>query len=198
MALRVLAAAALSAVLMFFWGFIYWGPVLNMTARLMSPLPTEVELDIMAPMRAAQLPDGMYVYPGPLADMSDEEAKDAWTKKIEIGPIMHLAYHADGVSPMEPMMYLKGLVHVFVIALLAGILLAMVVHTLPSYASRAGLLILVTLIAALWTNVGNVIWWGHTPAYVAGQIAYELGAGLLMSLATAALVRPRAAVAAQV
>jgi hypothetical protein len=196
MAVRVIGAAALSALLMFFWGFVYWGPVLNMTARLMTPLPTEVELDILAPMRAAQLPDGMYVYPGPLADMSDEEAKDAWTKKIEIGPILHMAYHQEGVSPMEPIMYVKGLVHVFVIALLAAILLAMIVHTLPSYASRLGVLLLVSLIAAIWTNVGNVIWWAHTPAYCAGQIAYDLGAGLLMSLATAAIVRPPAALKA--
>jgi hypothetical protein len=106
---------------------------------------------------------------------------------------MHMAYHSEGVSPMEPMMFVKGLVHVFVIALLAAILLAMVVHALPSFASRVGLLFLVTLIAALWTNVGNVIWWGHTPGYAAGQVAYELGAGLLLSLATAAIVKPRAA-----
>jgi hypothetical protein len=195
MAVRVLAAAALSALLMFVWGFVFWGPVLNMTARLMTPLPTEVELDLLAPMRAAKLSDGMYVYPGPLADMSNEEAKDAWTKKIEIGPILHMAYHSEGVSPTEPMMYVKGLMHVFVIALLAAMLMVMVVHTLPSYASRVGFLFVVSLIAAIWTNVGNVIWWGHTPGYAAGQIAYDLGAGLLMALATAAIVRTPSPVA---
>jgi hypothetical protein len=82
-----------------------------------------------------------------------------------------------------------------VIALLSAVLLAMVVHTLPSYASRVGLLTLASLIAALWTNVGNAVWWGHTPAYASGQVVYTLVAGLLMALATAALVRPSPAAA---
>ena len=68
----------------------------------------------------------------------------------------------------------------------------MVAHALPSYASRVGVLLLVSLIAALWTNLGDVIWWFHTPQYAAGQIVYTVVAGLLMALATAAIVKPRA------
>ena len=195
MAVRVILAAVLSAVLMFFWGFVFWGPVLNMTARLMSPLPEDVELDVIAPLRAAQTPDGMYVYPGALKDMNDAAAKDAWEKKLAEGPVLHMAYHQAGVSPMDPVMFAKGLTHSFVIALLSGGLLAMVAHALPSYASRVGVLLLASLIAALWTNVGNVIWWFHTPQYAAGQIAYTVVAGLLMALATAAIIKPRRVVA---
>jgi hypothetical protein len=190
MAVRVSFAAALSAVLMFFWGFVFWGPVLNMTAKLMSPLAEGVELDVIAPLRGAQTPDGMYVYPGPLKDQGDQAAVDAWTKKIEAGPIMHLAYRQHGVSPMDPMMFAKGFGHCFLIALLSGGLLAMVAQTLPSYASRIGVLLLVSLIAALWTNLSDVIWWFHTPQYAAGQIVYTVIAGLLMALVTAAIVRP--------
>jgi hypothetical protein len=190
MAMRVLAAAALSAVLMFVWGFVFWGPVLSMTAKLMSPLPAEAELDVIAPLRATNVPDGMYVYPGPVADMSDEEATAAWKKKIKDGPVLHMAYHQQGVSPMDPIMFAKGLAHSFVLSLLSAILLALVVHTLPSYASRVGVLLLVSVIAAIWTNVGDVIWWFHTPKYAAGQIAYAVVSGLLMALATAAIVRP--------
>ena len=58
----------------------------------------------------------------------------------------------------------------------------MVAHALPSYASRVGVLLLVSLIAALWTNLGDVIWWFHTPQYAAGQIVYTVVAGLLMAL----------------
>jgi hypothetical protein len=194
MAIRIVAAAFLSAILMFFWGFVYWGPVLNATQRIMAPLPAEVELDLLAPLRAVELPDGMYVRPGPLKDQNDDEAVAQWEAKIKEGPILHMAYHAGGVSPMDPMMMAKGFAHSFVIALLAGILLATVVHALPGFASRVGVLVLVTLIAALWTNVANVIWWFDTPKYAAGQIIYELVAGVLMALATAAIVRPRAAV----
>jgi hypothetical protein len=191
MALRVIAAAALSAVLMFFWGFVYWGPVLNMTTRLMDTLPEDTELDVVAPLRASNTPDGMYVYPGPLADMNDEAAKQAWEKKLAEGPVFHMAFHQAGVSPMDPVMFAKGLAHSFVISLLSAVLLATVVHGLPTYASRVGVLLLVAVIAAIWTNVGSAIWWFHPVDYAAGQIAYELGGGLLMALATAAIIKPR-------
>lgn len=190
MALRVVTAAATSAVLMFLWGFVFWGPVINATARLTAPLPPEAELDVIAPLRAADAPDGMYLYPGAVSDMRDEAAVNAWTNQVEEGPILHMAYRRQGVSPMDPAMFAQGLAHNFVISLLAAMLLAMVAHTLPSFASRAGLLALVSVIAALWTNVGSVIWWFHPPAYAAGQILYTVVGGLLMALATAAIVRP--------
>jgi hypothetical protein len=191
MAVRALAAAAISAVLMFLWGFVYWGPVLNMTARLMQPLPPDREMDILAPMRAGEMPTGMYVYPGPVTNKHDETAQAEWERKVQDGPIFHMAYSRRGTSPMDPMMFAKGLLHSFAIALLSAGLLAMVVHALPSYASRVGFLLLVSVIAAIWTNVASAIWWFHTPAYAAGQMAYELGAGVAMALVTAAIVKPR-------
>ncbi len=191
MAVRVVTAAILSAILMFFWGFVFWGPVLNMTAKLMSPLAENVELDVIAPLRGAQTPDGMYVYPGPLKDQGDKAAEEAWMKQVEAGPLMRLAYRQQGFSPTDPTLYAKGFGHSFLIALLSAGLLAMVAHALPSYASRVGVLLLVSVIAALWTNLGDVIWWFHSPRYAAGQIVYTVVAGLLMALATAAIVRPR-------
>jgi hypothetical protein len=103
---------------------------------------------------------------------------------------MHMAYHRSGVSPMDPKMFAMGFGHGFVICLLAAILLATVVQGLPTYASRVGVLLLVTLIAALWTNVASVIWWFHPVEYAAGQIVYHVVGGLLMALATAAIIRP--------
>jgi hypothetical protein len=196
MARRVVLAAVASAVLMFFWGFVYWGPVLNMTSRLMDTLPEDAELDVVAPLRAGNIPDGMYVYPGPLADMNDETAKKAWEKKLAEGPGFHMAYRRGGLSPMDPAMFAKGLAHNFVIALLSATLLATVVHGLPTYASRVGVLLLVALIASIWTNIGSVIWWFHPIDYAAGQIAYEVVGGLLMALVAAAIIKPREMTAA--
>jgi hypothetical protein len=189
MAVRVVVAAVISAVLMFAWGFVFWGPVLSMTAKLVSPLPAGAELDVVAPLRAARVLDGMYAYPGPLADMSDEAAAEAWEKKLHEGPLFQMAYRSEGVSPMDPTMFAKSLAHSFVIALLSGLLLTMVLHALPSYASRVGFLAMVSVIAAFWTNGSNVIWWFHSSEYAAGSMAYEFVAGLLMALATAAIVR---------
>jgi hypothetical protein len=190
MALRIFGAAVLSALAMFFWGFVYWGPALNMTARLMRPLPADAELDVLAPLRAAETPSGMYVYPGPMAAVGDKAAQTEWEKKLTEGPVMHMAYHSGGSSPMDPVMLAKGFVHGFVVALIAAGLLATVVEALPSYGRRVLVLVLASLIAAVWTNFGNAIWWFHTVEYAAGQAVYTFIAGLLMALVTAAIVRP--------
>lgn len=189
MAARVVAAAVFSAVLMFLWGFIYWGPVINATARLNEPLPAEAELDVIAPMRSAAMPSGMYVYPGPVADMSDKDASSAWEKKFREGPVLHMAYRQQGGTPMDPETFAKGLVHNFVIALLAATLLAMATPALGGYSRRVGFLVVLSVLAAIWTNVGNVIWWFHPVRYCLGHMLYEVVAGLLMALVTAAIVR---------
>lgn len=186
---RIIVAALVSAVLMFLWGFVFWGPVINATARLNDTLPAEEELNILAPMRAARLPTGMYVYPGPLADMNDAEANAAWDKKLADGPVFHLAYQQQGASPMDPAMFVKGFAHNFVVALIAATLLALAAPALGGYTSRAGFLILLTLLGVLWTNPANVIWWFHTPQHALGHMLYEFVAGVLMALATAAIIR---------
>lgn len=189
MPLRIITAAIVSAVLMFLWGFLYWGPVINATARLNATLPAEEELNILAPMRGAQLPTGMYLYPGPLADMNDAEATAAWEKKLADGPVFHLAYQQQGASPMDPAMFVQGFAHTFVVALIAATLLAMAAPALGGYTHRVGFLVLLTLLGVVWTNPANVIWWFHTPNHALGHMLYEFIAGLLMALATAAIVR---------
>ena len=189
MPIRVIVAAIVSAVLMFLWGFVFWGPVINATARLNDTLPAEEELNILAPMRAAQLPTGMYVYPGPLADMNDAEAKAAWDKKLADGPVFHLAYRQQGASPMDPAMFAQGFAHNFVVALIAATLLAIAAPALGGYTSRVGFLVLLTLLGVVWTNPANVIWWFHTTNHALGHMLYEFVAGVLMALATAAIVR---------
>lgn len=58
MAGRVFLAAALSAVLIFMWGFVYWG-ILDFSSSLMKPLPAE--LDILAALRVSGAESGMYL-----------------------------------------------------------------------------------------------------------------------------------------
>jgi hypothetical protein len=179
---RVIVAAALSAIAMFVWGFAFWGPVLNMSTRLMAPLPEAVELDVLAPLRGEQIPSGMYVYPGP----ADPES----AAKMTHGPILHMSYHSGGVTPMDPLMLAKGLLHSFILALLAGTVLSLALPATPTYARRVMLLMLATLLAALWTNLSDAIWYFYSWPYVLGQVGYGLVAGLLMALITAAIVRP--------
>jgi len=186
MAVRVVIAAVLSAIVMFMWGFLYWG-VLNVTAKIMEPLPREA--DVLAPLRAAQTPGGMYVYPGPAESGSDDAAQEEWARKVKEGPIVHMSFREQGVDPMAPAMFAKGLAHSFFIALLMGALLAIASPALHGYTRRVGFLVLVSVIAASGTNIAAVIWWFHSLTYCAGQMVYEIVGGLLIALVIAAIVR---------
>lgn len=187
MAKRVILAALLSAVLMFAWGFAFWG-LSGALDKTCGPLPAE--LDVLASLRNSQAPSGMYVYPPP-CDSSDAEAMAEWEAKHEEGPLLRLAYVAEGGPPMPPIKWVLGLGHYFAVALLSGSLVALAGSSLPSFGRRLGFVLLLSLIAAVWTNVGDVLWWRHSVAYCLGNMAYELVAGLLMGLVIAAMVKSR-------
>lgn len=182
---RVLLAAFLSAVLMFMWGFVFWG-MLNVGGKIMQPLPAE--LDVLASLRQAGTASGMYVYPMPAA-MDDQAGSEAFEAKHTEGPILQMAYQAEGGPPMPPARFAQGLAHYFAVALLTSWLLAMAAQSLPSYGSRVMFVLLLSLVAAVWSTVGDAIWWFHSPAYCLGNMAYLMGAGLVMALVTAAIVR---------
>jgi len=185
MAGRVLLAAVLSAVLMFVWGFVFWG-LLDFGGKLMQPLPAE--LDVLASLRQAGTESGMYIYPMPV-DPSDEQANQAFEAKHLEGPILQLAYRAEGGPVMPPIVFAQGLGHYFAVALLTGCLLALAARGLPSFASRVVFVLLLSLVAAVWGNVGDAVWWFHSPKYCLGNMAYSLGAGSAMALVMAAIVR---------
>lgn len=185
MAGRVLLAAVLSAVLMFVWGFVFWG-VLNFGGSLMKPLPAE--LDVLAALRQSGASTGMYVYPMP-ASMDDEAATKEFEGRHIEGPILQMAYQAEGGKPMPPEKFAQGLGHYFAVALLTGCLLALASRGLPSFGSRVMFVLLLSLVAAVWGNVGDAVWWFHSREYCIGNMAYTMGAGLAMALVMATIVR---------
>ena len=65
----------------------------------------------------------------------------------------------------------------------------MAVRNLPSFGSRMLFVLLLCLLAAVWGNGGDWVWWFHSPAYCLGNIAYVMGAGLAMAVVMAAIVR---------
>lgn len=186
MAGRVLLASILAAVLMFVWGFVFWG-LLGAGSRLLEPLPAE--LDVLAALRNSQAPSGMYVYPSMPVDSQDDEAIAEFERKHQEGPLLQLAYRQEGGPPMPPAIFAQGFGHYFAVALLTSCLLALAATGLPHFGGRLVFVLLVSLVAAIWGNVGDVVWWFHSPLYCMGNMAYTLGAGLVMGLVLAAIVR---------
>jgi hypothetical protein len=187
MALRILLAAVLAAVLMFLWGFLFWG-VMNIGASMMQPLPAAAELDLLAVLRNVQAPSGMYLYPMPPSE-GDAEAQQLFASQHLEGPRLQLALVAEGGQPMPASQLALGWGHNFLIALLAGCLLALAGRGLPCFGTRLLAVLLVVLVAGLWGNGADWIWWFHSGTYCLGNAAYQLGGGLLMAVVLAALVK---------
>jgi len=185
MAGRVLLASILAAVLMFAWGFVFWA-LLGVGPQMMQPLPAE--LDVLAALRNSQAPSGMYVYPMPV-DAQDEAGVAEFERKHQEGPLLQLAYRQEGGPSMPPSIFAQGFGHYFAVALLTGCLLALASRGLPRFSGRLVFVLLVSLVTAIWGNVGDVVWWFHSPRYCVGNMAYTLGAGLAMGLVLAAIVR---------
>ena len=182
---RVLLASVAAAVLMFIWGFLFWG-LSGINVQLLKPLPAE--LDVLAALRNSQAESGIYVYPMPPAK-GDEEAQAECERKFREGPLLQLAYRREGKEPMAPLMFAQGLALSFSVALLTSCLLALAARGLPHFGGRLVFVLLVSLVAAIWSNVGDVVWWFHSPKYCLGNMAYMMGSGLVMGLVLAVVVR---------
>ncbi len=183
---RVLIAGVISALLMMVWGFLFWG-VFNIGGKLVKPLPEGFEPD--KALREALPESGMYVYPSPVP-MGDTEAHAKFEAQHLAGPRFRLSYQAEGGPVMPPATMLKGLVLNLAVALLAGCLTTIAGRSLPRFSSRLGFVLLLSLLASVWGNVADAIWWFHSPEYCLGNIAYGLGAGLIMAAVIALIVRP--------
>ena len=182
---RILLAALLSAILMFLWGFLFWG-IMDFSSKLMQPLPAE--LGVLAALRGSQATSGMYIYPAPPGSQ-DQAAREEFEAKHEEGPILQMAYRADGGPMMPPAKFVQGLVHYFVISLLTAALVALAGRGLPKFGQRFLVVFLVSLIATLWSNGCDMIWWFHFWGYCLGNTAYYLVSGFLMAFVVASLVK---------
>ncbi|MAT70473.1 MAG: hypothetical protein CMJ58_13225 [Planctomycetaceae bacterium] len=189
MLVRAVAAAVLSAVLMFFWGFVYWA-LLGGGAKTQSPLPVEKQLDLLAVLRTSGMETGMYIYPFP-AEMTDEAATAEFNRQHEEGPVFQLAYRKEGGPAMDGGAMALGFANMALMALLTAGLTAMVAGSLPTFGRRFAFAMLIPVIASLWSNLGDVIWWLHPLRYAAGNILYQVVAGALMAVVVAVLVKPQ-------
>ena len=186
---RVVAAAVVSAVAMFMWGFLFWG-LSGASSRLLKPLPQTAVDDVTAVLRRDNVAPGMYLYPPPLDPSADEQAEQEFQAMYQAGPILQMAVQ-DGHPPMPPSTFAAGLGLNFVYALLAGTLVVLAGGALETLGRRFAFVAIFGLAGAVWTNLGDAIWWCHSLKYAAGNAFYQLVAGLLMAAAIAAIVRPR-------
>lgn len=179
----ILVGSALSALAMFFWGFLWWGaPHFIPYKMAMKTAPDEVAL---AASLASALPStGVYLLPNPASGATAEDVQ----KRAAAGPTAQIFFMREGAA-MDGGVFLWGYLHMFAASLLGALLLKRVGSIASSYGDRAGLVLLLGLAGSFFSNLGKPIWWHQPWNYHLTYFTYDFTSWLLAALILAKFVR---------
>lgn len=186
MAKKVMIGSVVGAIILFFWGFAYWGFLQLMMSPWRSISPDD-NADLIA--AAKSLPSsGVYVYPWIDASQTDQsELEEKFEAQQKEGPRLRVVYHSEGLNAQGTMM-LFGFLHMVVSALTASVLLA-AARPHCCYAARVAFVVGLGLFASIWVHGADVIWWFHPPSHLVFMAGYEVVGWLLAGLAIGAIVK---------
>ncbi|MGB0581372.1 MAG: DUF1761 domain-containing protein [Limisphaerales bacterium] len=177
---RILLATFLATLVTFFFGAFFWmNPLANNSVR-----SVEDDTKVQSFLKENFPQAGTYTIP----DWRQEEKE--FHKKAEAGPVAILqVVESNGPSKMGAMMgtgFLSQLITVFVLCLLVNSCLT----ALPIYGDRVRFCTLVGLIAALFIDGGNMIWWHQSVSFTLFNGVYHIFSCVLAGLVIAKFVRP--------
>lgn len=173
---RILAATTLAAVLLFFWGFVFW-TVLEPTVGVFRAAPDEAALG--QALKAHLSEEGTYFLPMDTSNM------DAWTARHEDGPLATIMFRPQGAPPMAPSVLGAGFVHMWVSILMMAFLVRWIARFLGSFRQRFLLVAWIGAIEAVFANLGRPIWYFQPWDYHVLQAVYALSAWALVGLVLA-------------
>lgn len=180
---KFLVAPLLSALAMFVLGALYW----------MSPFPyktlTPVADNAAAAAALGQIfsTTGTYLVPGP--EMKDQKAlAELWQR----GPSAEVSFIREGHEMMEPMVFLRGYVHYFVVSLLLALLLDKTAAAFIGYWARVRFSTMVGLVGAVLITMSDSIWWHHAWGWNLMSGIYAVLAFTVAGLVLAKFFTPKA------
>lgn len=184
---KFLLAPALAALAMFVLGAVYW----------MSPLPyralTPVGDNSAAALALGEVfpATGTYLIPGP--EISDPALLNELYRR---GPSAEVHFVREGHEPMEPAVFVMGLVHYFIVALLLAALVNRFAGPTPSYSGVVKLTALVGLVGAVLICLTDPVWWHHPWGWPMAKAIYAVLATTVAGLVLGRFFRMRPTAAA--
>jgi len=178
--IRPLIGIVVTAVVLFTWGYLFWGlfPFYEWT---LESAPNDAAA--RAALKEHFPKNGAYLVP---AFTDDPKSLNA---AYEEGPVafVHMT-HVEGRPLFEPSIMWKGfLLNTVVIALIAGIL---GIAGLPTYLQRVQLCGAIGLAAALLINYGSVVWWQISRPWELYSGLYNLSFFLLAGVILGLFIKP--------
>lgn len=178
---RVLLGIALSTVVVYLWGFVYWGA---------SSLPYSTWNETADDAAAGRVlvehfsQSGVYYIPSP---NNDPELR---AELYASGPTGFVIVDVDGRPEFDTAIMAQGFFLNGVVMAVLAILLRLCLGSAPRYLDRVKVVALVGLIAVLMVNVGDIVWWAMPAGWEFAQIFYNFTAMLLGGSIVAHFVRP--------
>jgi hypothetical protein len=183
--LKLALGAFVAGIAMFVWGFVYWGLGIVDGFSHVSP---EGEAAITQALKANLSADGTYMLP----DMKNG-TMDEFSTRMSAGPFTQIHYHAAGATMGDPMVMLKGFVHMLITAALLAFTLQMLAPATPSYLDRLKVMALIGFTAAFFMHLGNPIWWHHDWLNASVLFLYDFAAYVIAGAVLAYFVAPQRA-----
>ncbi len=178
---RFIVGTLVTSVALFMWGFVVWGGAIPFQEMVWKKPVADSEAGSLL---KKQFPEnGVYIYPPMTGDMEADE------KRHQAGPIafVHML-RVDGRPMMDTSIMIGGFIlNTVFVALVAGLLWSLR-ESLCTYKSRFILVAAFGLIAAVFINIGDAIWWQIDLKWKLYQAFYTLSACMLTGAILAAFV----------
>lgn len=146
---RLVTGSVVAAIVMFVLGFIFYATPLMQIGQATAPVDTQ-----LAVHEALKSLPGTGTYFIPF-----DETDPAIRAAHESGPTAVVKVNMTGSPQMDPMVFAAGYVHMALTAFLIGLLLWTLRHRVNNFVDRAGLVILLALVAAFFTRLGEPVWY---------------------------------------
>ncbi|GAB4151171.1 MAG: hypothetical protein Tsb009_26450 [Planctomycetaceae bacterium] len=141
-----------ATIAMYLWGFLYWG-INSVPYEAWKKTPDDAAAGEALLKHFPE--DGTYHIPGP---HHEEKVRN---QLYEQGPVamVHITSR-EGRPAMDPSIMVQGFLLNLLVVFLLALLLKQVSGAIPSYFSRIRFFAFLGVIAALFVDGGDAVWWG--------------------------------------
>ncbi|MDN5212236.1 hypothetical protein QQ020_09245 [Fulvivirgaceae bacterium BMA12] len=179
---HILAALASAAVLMI-WGMIFWQFIYE-PLKIYNTIPNADKVAEL--LQQSGTVTGTYFYPWP---RNTDETFQQFVTKHKEGPFFKLSYIRQGVDPQSPQKMIGGILHLFVVSFLAGLIIRLIGHGSIDFKRKALIIFLAGSIGTVFIQIGDPVWF-HLPwDYSLGILVYELISWLILGVITAWIMK---------
>jgi len=178
---KLIVPSLVAAVVMFLWGSVFWMSPLPYGATV----PLENQAQLQTKMASTFTQPGTYLFPSMMQPDVDQEAIMAL---YEQGPIV-IAQVTSGRAAFDPIVFVKGFIHYFVVALLMAWLLTRVFAQSSTFREKFDFVSKTAFLLVLFTHGSELIWWGIPVGWTLWTAFYEFIAIVLAGVVLAKMIK---------